>query len=137
MWAHIPVMAKCFFLLYLLASSSFSHYARSISHNACWPMNLGFTTVYWGCKKRINMEKSLQRHLWRQNSEVSAMYGKGAKKPQKLGDLFREGKNPSCAICEADTDIRTTFGRKGLCLKLRIFSCILRACNTPVDLGLL
>ena len=38
-----------------------------------------FTTVYGRGKKRINMEKSLQPHLWRQNSEVSAMYGKGAK----------------------------------------------------------
>jgi len=31
----------------------------SLSHNACWPVNSGFTTVYGGGKKRINMEKIL------------------------------------------------------------------------------
>ena len=56
------------------------HHATSLSHNASWPVNSGYTTVYGGGKKRINMEKSKQRHLWRRNSEVSAMYGKGALK---------------------------------------------------------
>ena len=60
-----------------LFSSSFfffPHHVTYLSHNACWPVNSGFTTLYGGGKKRK------QRHLWRQNSEVSAMYGKGAKK---------------------------------------------------------
>ena len=44
-----------------LFSSSFFFFPRhvsSLSHNACWPMNSGFTAVYGGGKKRINMEKS-------------------------------------------------------------------------------
>ena len=65
-----------------LLSYSFDHHVTSLSHNACWPVNSSFTSVYGGGKKRINMEKSWQRHLWRQNSEVSAMYGKGALKKE-------------------------------------------------------
>ena len=36
--------------------------------------------MFGGGKKRTNIDKSLQRHLWRPYTEVSAMYGKGAKK---------------------------------------------------------
>ena len=36
----------------------FPHHVTSLSHNACWPVNSGFTTVYRGGKKRVNMEKS-------------------------------------------------------------------------------
>ena len=45
----------------LFFSSSFfffPHHVTSLSHNACWPVNSGFTTVYGGGKKRISMEKS-------------------------------------------------------------------------------
>ena len=31
----------------------------SLSHNACWPVNSGFATVYGGGKKRNDMEKVL------------------------------------------------------------------------------
>ena len=73
-----PVTLKCFFSGLFSSSFFFLHHVTSLSHNACWPVNSGFTTVYGGGKKRINKEKSQQRHLWRRNSEVSAMYGKGA-----------------------------------------------------------
>ena len=55
----------------------------------CSNENLGLT-CFGGDKRESNMEKSQLRHLWRQNTEVSAMYGSGVK--NRMSVLL--GSNP-------------------------------------------